>query len=218
MIKKTKRAHRHINLLKIFIFLLPFTFAAMFIYADVKLRPSVIAVAQCRLQSLITKAMNDAIIDQFDNTEITYDDLVVLQKNESGEVTSFAYNAAGVNKLKSEITSAVIDRINEIDETSINMPIGNITNIDMLQNKGPTLKFIITPTAYVEADIESDFQNAGINQVNHQIFIVLKVTGSALIPNYPANITIENKVCVAQTIIIGKVPNNIGNSVIYPSV
>ncbi|MEG0090863.1 MAG: sporulation protein YunB, partial [Oscillospiraceae bacterium] len=72
------------------------------------------------------------------------------------------------------------------------------------------------PSSYVESDIESVFQNTGINQINHQIFIIVRVVGSALIPNFSTSITVENKVCVAETIIIGKVPNNIGNGVVYP--
>ena len=84
-----------------------------------------------------------------------------------------------------------------------------------MQNKGPKLKFTITPSSYVEADVESVVQNTGINQINHQIFIVIKVTANALIPNYSTSIYSENKVCVAETVIIGKVPDTIGEGLIY---
>ena len=63
--------------------------------------------------------------------------------------------------------------------------------------------------------MESVFQNTGINQINHQIFITVKVTANALIPNYSTSVYSENKVCVAETVIIGKVPDSIGNNLIH---
>ncbi|MEG1049954.1 MAG: sporulation protein YunB [Oscillospiraceae bacterium] len=128
---------------------------------------------------------------------------------------SINYNSWHINKLKSELTYAVLEETQKLPETDIYIPIGNIFDIDFLQNKGPKLKFTFTPSSYVESDIESVFENKGINQTNHQIFIIIRVIGSALIPNFSTSVTMENKVCVAETIIMGKVPNNIGNGVIY---
>ncbi|MEG1782460.1 MAG: sporulation protein YunB [Oscillospiraceae bacterium] len=218
MIKKIKHKRSSIGKFKICaIILLAFlTFA--FIFVDLRLRPLVVTMAQYRTHSLVTQAVNEGIINQLSQTKISYDDLVNVHKDKNGEVNSITYNSLKVNQLKSEIISAVIEETDKIDEAKIYIRIGNITNIDILQNKGPRLEFTITPSTYVVADIESDFQNTGINQVNHQIFIVLQVFTSALVPNYTTSVKIENKVCVAQTIIIGKVPNNIGNSVINPPV
>ncbi|MEG2928661.1 MAG: sporulation protein YunB [Oscillospiraceae bacterium] len=190
--------------------------AAFFVFADARLRPEIATMARYRVQGLITKAVNDAVMKQADKTEVSYDDLVNIEKNNAGEILSISYNSLHMNRLKSEITYAVIEETQKIPDTDIYIPIGNILDIDFLQNKGPKLKFTFTPSSYVESDIESVFQNTGINQINHQIFIIVRVVGSALIPNFSTSITVENKVCVAETIIIGKVPNNIGNGVVYP--
>ena len=68
---------------------------------------------------------------------------------------------------------------------------------------------------YVGCDIESEFETTGINQVNHRIFIVLKISASALIPNYSAEVQFRTRVCVAQTVIVGKVPENISDNLHY---
>lgn len=194
--------------------LAPMIFVLMLIYTDIKLRPVVLTMSQYRTQSLVMEAVNTAIIKQVSQTDIKYDDLVSINKNDNGEILSIAYNTLQVNKLKSEITHAVIEETEKIPDTDLYIPLGTITGIDMIQNKGPLLKFTINPSSYVQSDIESVFQNTGINQVNHRIFIILKVTANSLIPNYSSSVVIENKVCVAETIIIGKVPNNIGNGLI----
>ena len=185
------------------------------IYVDICLRPVVITVAQYRIQNLISKAVNNAIISVMENTDYGYHDLVEIVKNNNQEITSVNYNSLNINKLRSELVKATIDEAQRLPVTNIYIPVGNITNIDILQNKGPKLKFTITPSSYVEADVESVFQNTGINQINHQIFITLKVTANALIPNYSTSVYSENKVCVAETIIIGKVPQTIGNGLVY---
>ncbi|MBQ7283398.1 MAG: sporulation protein YunB [Oscillospiraceae bacterium] len=185
------------------------------IYIDICLRPVVITIAQYQIQSLISKAVNNAIITVMENTQYTYDDLVDIVKNDEEEIISVKYNSLHVNKLRAELVKTTIEETQKLPVTNIYIPIGNITSIDILQNKGPKLKFAITPSSYVEADVESVFQNTGINQINHQIFITLKVTANALIPNYSTSIYSENKVCVAETVIIGKVPNTIGEGLIY---
>lgn len=190
-------------------------FTAGFIFVDARLRPLVTETAKYRLKNLITAAANEAIIEEMGKTEISYGDLINLQIDENGQVSILTYNSLEVNRLKSKITSSVIEKVARVGQTDIYIPIFNITNIDFLHNKGPRLRFRITPSVYVETDIESSFENTGINQVNHQIFIVLKITSSALIPNYTTTTQVQTKVCVAQTVIIGKVPNNISDNMQY---
>ena len=189
--------------------------AAAFIYVDLRLRPAVITVAQYHIQSLINKAVNNAIISVMDKTQYSYDDLVEINRNSADEIVSVNYNSLHINKLRSELIKVSIEETQKIPVSYVYIPIGNITSIDILQNKGPKLKFTVTPSSYVEAEVESVFQNTGINQINHQIFITVKVTANALIPNYSTSVYSENKVCVAETLIIGKVPDSIGNNLIH---
>ena len=192
-----------------------FAVGFVLIYADYCMRPVVVTVAQYRIQSLITKAVNSAILQVMDETDVSYTDLVDVRKNTANEIVSINYNSMQINKLRSRLVHASMEQTQKIPATSIYIPIGNMTNFDILQNKGPKLRFTITPSSYVEADVESVFQHTGINQINHQIFITITVTANALVPNYSTSVECTSKVCVAETVIIGKVPESIGNSVLY---
>lgn len=190
-------------------------FISAFFYIDFTIRPVVVTIAQYQIQSLINKAVNNAIIDVMGQTQFSYNQLVDIVKNDNQEIVSVNYNSLNINKLRSELVKATMEETNKLPVTNVYIAIGNITKIDILQNKGPKLKFTITPSSYVEADVESVFEHTGINQVNHRVFIILKVTANALIPNYSTSVYSENKVCVAETVIIGKVPDNIGNGIVY---
>ena len=211
---KNRRKRNHNHKFRIAVLAIILT-AAAFIYIDLCLRPAVITVAQYHIQSLINKAVNNAIISVMDKTQYSYDDLVEINRNSADEIVSVNYNSLHINKLRSELIKVSIEETQKIPVSYVYIPIGNITSIDILQNKGPKLKFTVTPSSYVEAEVESVFQNTGINQINHQIFINVKVTANALIPNYSTSVYSENKVCVAETVIIGKVPDSIGNNLIH---
>ena len=43
-------------------------------------------------------------------------------------------------------------------------------------------------------------------QAQHRIFIRFTVEMSAILPGYSTSVTVENEVCIAQTLIVGKVP------------
>ena len=212
MKKRRKRSYNHKFRTAVLAIIIT---AAAFIYVDLRLRPAVITVAQYHIQSLINKAVNNAIISVMDKTQYSYDDLVEINRNSADEIVSVNYNSLHINKLRSELIKVSIEETQKIPVSYVYIPIGNITSIDILQNKGPKLKFTVTPSSYVEAEVESVFQNTGINQINHQIFITVKVTANALIPNYSTSVYSENKVCVAETVIIGKVPDSIGNNLIH---
>ncbi len=187
----------------------------LIIYIDSRIRPQVVTLAKYKVQSMVTHAANQAIVEQMERSPLSYGDLINVQKDSNGNISLLSYNALEVNRLKSQITSTVLSKVNMMDTAHIYIPIGSITNLDFLNNKGPRLHFVVTPAAYVETDIESTFETTGINQVNHRIYIVLRISASALIPNYSTDVRFETKVCVAQTVIIGKVPENISDNLHY---
>lgn len=213
--QRKKKRKSILDILRNRLFFVMLIFTVLFIFIDSRMRPLVIETACYKVQSLVTQAANIAIIEQMEQSPLSYGDLITVSRDEKGDVSLLSYNTLEVNRLKSQITASVIEKVNRLEQTDIYIPLGNITYIDFLHNKGPKLRFRITPIAYVETDIASDFEHTGINQVNHRIFIVLKVSASALIPSYSTNVNFETKVCVAQTVIIGKVPSNISDDLYF---
>ena len=213
--QRKKKRKSILDILRNRLFFVMLIFTVLFIFIDSRMRPLVIETACYKVQSLVTQAANIAIIEQMEQSPLSYGDLITVSRDEKGDVSLLSYNTLEVNRLKSQITASVIEKVNRLEQTDIYIPLGNITYIDFLHNKGPKLRFRITPIAYVETDIASDFEHTGINQVNHRIFIVLKVSASALIPSYSTNVNFETKVCVAQTVIICKVPSNISDDLYF---
>ncbi|MFQ8600158.1 MAG: sporulation protein YunB [Oscillospiraceae bacterium] len=64
------------------------------------------------------------------------------------------------------------------------------------------------PAGTVNTQIISQFEEAGINQTNHRIYLKIVCTVTGLIPGYPVNVEVENEFCLAETVVVGRVPES----------
>ena len=61
------------------------------------------------------------------------------------------------------------------------------------------------------AGFENVFSAAGINQTLHQILMDVTVTVSLLLPTGSATVDVQSQVVIAETVIVGTVPDNYVN-------
>ena len=125
MQKKKKRNKSSHNMWYNNFFILLLFFTSAFIFVDSRLRPLVIETARYKVQSLVTQAANIAIIEEMEKTSLSYGDLITVSRDEMGDVSLLSYNTLEVNRLKSQITSSVIEKVNQLEQTDIFIPLGN---------------------------------------------------------------------------------------------
>lgn len=181
------------------------------IIIDCQLRPLIKTVSATQANIVSTNAINEAVLEQLNKESITYDDLVTTQKDSDGRILAITTNMQKINLLKSNIALAVQSKLRENRIRRVGIPIGTLTNTDILNGKGPNIPLDITLSGAVIADFKSDFTTAGINQTKHQIYLNIKTKVSAIIPGYPTRTAIDTNVMIAETIIVGEVPNVFAN-------
>ena len=76
-----------------------------------------------------------------------------------------------------------------------------------MAEKGPLLPVRIRSVGGAEATFEHVFTAAGINQTHHQIMLDLTVSLTLLIPGGPLDTQVSTQVCVAETVLVGEVPD-----------
>ena len=62
-----------------------------------------------------------------------------------------------------------------------------------------------------DADFTNDFSEAGINQTAHRIIMDVSITMTILTPVGAESVTVTSGVVVAETVIVGQVPNSYVN-------
>ncbi|MEG2234726.1 MAG: sporulation protein YunB, partial [Oscillospiraceae bacterium] len=151
---------------------------------------------------------NKAVVAELERLYVDYDGLVTVVKDPvSGQIIAIETNAVEVNKLKAILTDAVNDKLAGITEQSVRIPIGTLTGIEILSGRGPKIRLKMLPSSYVETNLVNKFDTAGINQTHHQIMIEFKVKMTAILAPYSTSVDVSTNVCIAETVIIGAVPN-----------
>ncbi len=179
--------------------------------ADAKLRPAVREYALSRASYLATKAINDAVNEELEKDGPEYLDLVTLEKDDSGRVTALHTNIIKVNSLKARMSNIIIEELSDLDSSQISVPLGNATGIDFLSGKGPQIDVEIIPLGSAAADFKSAFSSAGINQTRHRITMEISADITVLLPRDAVTQTVTTQVNVAETIIVGVVPDSYTN-------
>ena len=76
----------------------------------------------------------------------------------------------------------------------------------LLAGRGPDIHLQIVPASFVESEVVDTLESAGINQTQHRVCIRFTVEMSAILPGYSTSVDVTDEVCVAQTLIVGQVP------------
>ncbi len=155
---------------------------------------------------LITSVVNEKINEKMSEGKYDYDYFVTLQHDDSGEITAISANMTRINSLSSEILREVIDSTAS-GGLDIKIPVGNLTGSNLLLGRGPKIpvKVIMLTSSY--ADFRNDISSAGINQLRHQIIMELTVEIDVLLPWEVCSSEVKSEVLIAETVIVGSVPN-----------
>ena len=78
--------------------------------------------------------------------------------------------------------------------------------MDIFAGSGPDLPVQVLSVASAEGNYRNDFISAGINQTLHRVILDITVTADLLLPGGVVETFVSTPVCVAETIIIGQVP------------
>lgn len=175
---------------------------------NLRFRPLVASFASSRATRIANIAINEAVNKEIARNVIKYSDLVSLKTGIDGNIVAIEANMIKINQLKSILVVAVQETISNIETQEIRIPLGNIVNSDLFSGWGPRVKISLVPVSFTQVDFLSSFQSQGINQTKHEINLSVKVDVSILLPTGTDTTTVESTVPVAQTIIVGPIPES----------
>ena len=179
-----------------------------FVLMQSRLRPVVEQYAVSRVTYLATRIINDAVSTVLAQEGESYNSLVSFERNQNGDISALKTDIVRINRLKSAITSRASDKIAQLDTSEISIPIGNLIGGALFSGRGPKIPVHLVPVGNVNANFISVFTNAGINQTRHQIVIDATVNMSVIAPGTRAGCQVNTKVNIAETILIGSVPES----------
>ena len=164
------------------------------------------SLARTQVMNVTSDLINDAIARQIETGEIAYDRMVYFEKDLDGRITALKTNMSLVNRLKTDTLNRINDEILALDSDHIGIPMGSLILPELLAGKGPRINVRVLSIRNSEADFESHFSEAGINQTLHQLTMVVRVDVAVLVLGKTETFTVQSEVVVAETVIVGTVP------------
>jgi len=175
---------------------------------DIRVRPIIQKAGGYQCQVVAARIINEVIQDELDGNNYHYSELVELSRDEAGNIISIESNMVNINRLKARSTQLINDEISAIENSDLLIPIGTVSGVNLLYGRGPSIPARLSPRGYAAVNLTSKFTAAGINQTLHQITLTVSADISAIIPGYTTSVNVTTEFVVAQTVIVGHVPES----------
>ena len=112
------------------------------------------------------------------NTESTkvvhkyeYKDIVQITKNENDGTNILKTDVTVINDIASDIAVEVTNRLQEIKDEKIEIPVGALFGNKYLSGMGPGIDISIIPAGDVTTELKTEFKAQGINQTVYRIYL-----------------------------------------------
>lgn len=157
-------------------------------------------------KSVATKIVHETIDEVIE--KYGYNDLITLVKDKEGKIVSMQANIAIINKIISQISLKIQDKIDSTPNRDIYIRLGSFTGITVLSGRGPKVPIRISSIGNINTEVMSEFTSTGINQSIHRIFTNITCKIEVLTPFNTITNEIEEKIILAENVIIGNIPEN----------
>ena len=175
--------------------------------AAARLRPLLEQLAVARVSNSVTGVVSQAVYEAVESGEIRYDELVSFEKDNEGKITAVRSNMAACNHLQADILETILERISQVSARELSVPLGSLTGSALLAGRGPRISVRMESVGSSKATFRNEFVDAGINQTKHQIILEIDVAVSILLPGFTTATVVSNEFIVAETVIVGSVPD-----------
>ena len=206
-----KWRHRRLSGKKRALLLVLFLLAALLALAIVALThlyPVLTSLATARVSNTVNGIVTAAVNETIYSGGVDYDQLISFEKDNEGKITAVKSNMAEFNRLQSAIIDEVLEKLSEVTTKELSVPVGTLLGSPFLAGRGPLIRVRMQSVGSSSAHFENAFTSAGINQTKHQIYLVVDVYVSILLPGFSTTTKFSNTYSVAETVIVGSVPDN----------
>ena len=177
---------------------------------EANLTEVVLSLAQAQARALAVQALNETA-DEILLSGVTYDQLMAVTTDSAGQIRLIQANTPEMNLLATRASAAAQQKIAGLEQQSLYVPLGSALGMTLFAGAGPLLEVRILPVGAVKAAFATEFETAGINQTRHRISLTLTAQVELVIPTGALEVDAVTQVAVAESIIIGQVPDSYVN-------
>ena len=176
-------------------------------YLRSRVDPILSDLSRSSVSSAASRLITQAVSRKISRGDMSYEKIICFEKDHEGRITALKTNMQQVNLLKTDILNTINGEIRNLGTAEIGIPLGNFLLPELFSGKGPRIPVRILTIRRSGADFISHFTQAGINQTLHRLTMRVQVEGELLVLGKILNFSTSGTVLVAETVIVGQVPN-----------
>lgn len=200
------KPRRKFTRLKIIIVIICLIILAVVIFFQRNVTKILISISEATIRSITTVAVNDAIYYTL-NDNLRYEDLITIVYDKDGNVSTITTDSLKINRIARDTAYLSQENLNKMSEEGIQVPLGALTGIEALAGFGKKINIKIIPISNVNCSFVSKFEQAGINQTKHSLYLEVESDISIILPDKTSNLASTTEVLVCESIISGKIPD-----------
>ena len=156
----------------------------------------------------INREVNSAILEELQSSDLNYNSLIALEKDKNGEIVCVNADMVEVNKLKNLLDLKIAEICECENEFGAKIPVGNLVGGGLLYGKGFDINVRFRPIGEANTRMTGGLTQAGINQTIYRIAFDININVAIVFPFRYIEIPIKVETVVAETVIVGKVPQS----------
>ncbi|WP_346937054.1 sporulation protein YunB [Clostridium sp.] len=183
------------------------TFLITFIYTlDKIIMPTVKLVADAQMRAEVTNTINKTIFQEY-SKNFNYNDIIKFDKDNDGNVIMMTADTLKLSEIATLTVLKAQEELEKKSQVDIRIPMGYVTKNNILARFGPDVKIRMRPIGHITTRYLSEFEDAGINQTRHKIYIETTTRVKMVMAASSSELEIVNQIPIVETIIVGRVPN-----------
>lgn len=171
------------------------------------LRPRVISISQNYAENEVSNIIDSEIKKFMLEEFLSYDKITIITRDKEGRVTSVSANSVLINNFANDLDIAIGNEIESADTIENKVYLFGLIGADLFAGMGPKIPIKFQPVSVTHADITHNFEETGVNQTLHTIILKISIDIEILLPLAYSTMTVESEMPIAQTLIVGTVPN-----------
>ncbi len=173
---------------------------------EAHIRPVLLTVVQYESKRYALSAFNDAVALNIGENPDAYQGLYSVTYADDGTIAAVRANAYMMNKLSSDLVESLESKLNDLEDSTLDVPVGTLLGVQALAGRGPVLRMKILPESFVSAQVYDKMESSGINQTAMSVYVHFYVEMSVILSGYSTTVTAENDICLSQMLLVGKTP------------
>ena len=164
------------------------------------------SISEASMRSITTVAVNDAVYYTLSD-QIRYEDLVNVERSDAGDIKAITSNSFQINRIARDTAYMSQQNLSKMSEDGVEVPLGAFTGIEAWAGFGPKVTLKIIPISNVACRFVSKFNEAGINQTKHSIYLEIVADISIVMPSGTSNFSSLTEVLICESVLLGAVPD-----------